>query len=131
MHSPPHRSLSGSLREQPCQRSGLLSTLTHRFGRSEVPRVCSKSPTHIREATKRFMWPGRLACWREDHELSRRLPPDPSNVQGLVALSQHGDRIVDLRSAKEGVCAGQMIHACATISLSRTARSPKPDDLMR
>jgi hypothetical protein len=93
--------------------------------------VCSKSPTHIREATKRLMWPGKLTRWREDHELSGRFPADASDVQGFIALSQQSDRIVDLRSVKEGVYAGQLIHICAAISLSRTARSPKPDDLMR
>ena len=61
-------------------------------------------------------------------EISEDVPADASNVDGLIALTKQGDRIVDLRSVKEGVCAGQMIHACAVISLSRTARSPKPED---
>lgn len=96
-----------------------------------MPLVCSKRPSDVRKAAERLMRPSRFASGYEDHGSLRRRHADTSDVQDLVAPSKQRDWIIGLGSAKECFAAGQIIDAGAVISLSRTARSPKPDDLMR
>src|SRR5215216_6467910 len=95
-----------------------------------MPRVRSKRPADVREAAERLVRPSRLARGGEDHETPCRLHADASDDQHLTLTSQHGDRVIDLRSPKQRFDGVHASDTWAAISLSRTARSP-PDDLIR
>src|SRR3954466_9817516 len=94
------------------------------------PPVRSKRPAHVREATKRLVGPSGLACGGEDHETPCCLHAHPSDDHRLALAPQERDRIIDLRSSKEGLGGVHAFVTWAAISLSRTARSP-PEDLIR
>src|SRR3954451_4699380 len=95
-----------------------------------MPFVRSKRPAHVREAAERLVGPSGLACGGEDHETPCCLHAHPSDDHRLSLAPQERDRIIDLRSSKEGLGGVQAFVTWAAISLSRTARSP-PDDLIR
>src|SRR4051795_9650843 len=100
-----------------------------RAARDATP-VRSKRPANVREATKRLVGPSGLACGGEDHETPCCLHAHPSDDHRLSLAPQQRDRIIDLRSSKEGLGGVQEFVTRVAISLSRTARSP-PDDLIR
>ena len=97
----------------------------------DMPLVRSKRPSNIRKAAERLVRPSRLARRRENHEALRFRHADTSDDQDLTLAAKQRDRLIDPGSAEEGAGAGQASDTRAVISLSRTARSPEPDDLIR
>jgi hypothetical protein len=61
--------LLSPLCEQSRQRLGLTLIWSTGLGYDKMPLVCSKRPTHSREAAERLVRPSRLACGRQDHKL--------------------------------------------------------------
>jgi hypothetical protein len=91
----------------------------------------AKRPRHVGEASERFVGPSELAQRREDHEALRRFHPHARDDEDLALLTKHCDGLVDLRPVQERVGTAQVPDTRAVISLSRTARSPASDALIR
>ncbi len=120
---------SGLRGEQASQHFRRLRVRSCRFGGHPVPLVRLERPPDIGKAAECFVRPGWLGCGRQNHEAGRRLHSDASNDEDFTLSPQHRDRIVDRRLLQKGLGRGH--HTRAVISLSRTARSPDVDDLIR
>lgn len=115
----------------PRQRLGRPWAGACRLGAHVLPSVGSKRPGDVGKTDERLVRPGGFARGGHDHEALRCFHPDASDDEGLVLPPQQGDRIVDLRPTQIGSVAAQALDTRAVISLSRTARSPAPVDLIR